>query len=345
MTDNKTFAGSEPASAVSGAQTASEGVLKASADKTFAAPKIDETTSALLKTVANFDGKYFEGAFNIRSNCMSLGRRSTENIKIDSKEDLPGLDIRIAPGTKGEKCFIPACVTKPDVDDLVYNDFFVGEGADVTVIAGCGVHTETGEPARHSGIHRFFLGKGSRVLYVEKHVGTGSEQTKKVIDPQTECFLEEGAYLEMDTSQLGGVNHTDRHTRAKLGKDATLVIKERILTDREDVANTDFEVELNGEGSGVNLMSRSVARGNSHQAYRSVIIGNAKCSGHSECDAIIAENGKVDASPELRANDGDAALIHEAAIGKIAGEQIMKLRTLGLTEQEAEQAIINGFLK
>ena len=345
MTDNKTFAGSEPASAVSGAQAASEGVLKASPDKTFAAPKIDETTSALLKTVANFDGKYFEGAFNIRSNCMSLGRRSTENIKIDSKEDLPGLDIRIAPGTKGEKCFIPACVTKPDVDDLVYNDFFVGEGADVTVIAGCGVHTETGEPARHSGIHRFFLGKGSRVLYVEKHVGTGSEQTKKVIDPQTECFLEEGAYLEMDTSQLGGVSSSVRRTKAELAAGAQIVIRERLLTDADETAESYFTVTLNGEDSKVNLMSRSVARGNSHQTYQSNIIGNARSYGHSECDAILAENGRVDAMPQLSANCQDAELIHEAAIGKIAGEQILKLRTLGLTEEQAEAAIIDGFLK
>ncbi|MBR4150747.1 MAG: SufD family Fe-S cluster assembly protein [Firmicutes bacterium] len=305
---------------------------------------VDAVTGELLKTVADWEGK-FKGAFNIRSNGGCIGRQSSENIKIESKTDNPGLDIKIAPGTKGERVFIPACVTQPGYDDLVYNDFFVGEGADVVIVAGCGIHTTTGEPARHSGIHRFFLEKGARVLYEEKHIGTGAVETEKDIDPQTEAFLEEGAYLEMDTSQLGGVSHTDRHTRAKLGKDATLVIKERLLTDRDETAKTDFEVELNGEGSGVNLMSRSVARGDSHQAYRSVIIGNARCSGHSECDAIIAENGKVDASPELRANDGDAALIHEAAIGKIAGEQIMKLRTLGLTEQEAEQAIINGFLK
>lgn len=306
---------------------------------------IDKQTTDLLKTIADFDGVSFKGAFNIRSNCMSLGRQSTDNIRIDSKPDDPGLDIHIAPGTKGEDVFIPACVTKPGIDDLVYNDFYVGENADVKIIAGCGIHTETGEPARHNGIHRFFLEKGARVLYVEKHVATGASDTKKLIDPQTEAFLGPDSYLEMDTSQLGGVSSSIRRTKATVGERATLVIKERLLTDADETATTDFEVEMNGEDSGVNLISRSVARGNSYQAYRSNIIGNTKCTGHSECDAILSENGRVDASPELVANDRDAALIHEAAIGKIAGEQILKLRTLGLTEEEAEKAIIDGFLK
>ena len=308
--------------------------------------KLDAQTEELLKVVAGNEEGMFKGAFNIRSNMGCLGRQDSENIKITNKADgKPGLEVHIAPGTKAEKVFIPACVTKAGIDDLVYNDFFVGEGADVTVVAGCGIHTETGEPARHNGIHRFFLAKDSRVLYEEKHIGTGADDTKKVIDPVTEVFMEEGSYLEMDTVQLGGVTATTRKTTAKLDAKATLVIKERLLTDNEETADTFFEVELNGEGSGVNLMSRSVARGNSHQAYVSNIIGNAKCTGHSECDAIIAENGRVDASPKLIANNGDAELIHEAAIGKIAGEQILKLRTLGLTEEEAESAIIDGFLK
>ncbi len=307
--------------------------------------KIDKTTGELLKTISGFDPEHIAGAFNIRSNGGCLGRQSSKNIRIESKTDNPGLDIHIAPGTKGESVYIPACVTAAGFDDLVYNDFFVGEGADVKIIAGCGIHTETGERARHSGIHRFFLEKGSRVVYEEKHIGTGSVDTEKDIDPETECFLEADSYLEMDTVQLGGVTRSNRRTRAKLGDRATVVIKERLLTDREETAKTDFEVELNGEDSGVSLMSRSVARGYSHQAYRSVIIGNNRSHGHSECDAILAENGHVDASPELIANSKEASLIHEAAIGKIAGEQIMKLRTLGLTEEEAEAAIINGFLK
>ncbi len=308
-------------------------------------PQIDKTTRELLGIVADFDGQSFKGAFNIRSNCQSLGRASTDNIKIESKEGSSGLEIKIAPGTKGENVFIPACVTKGNINDLVYNDFFVGEGADVTIVAGCGIHTENGEPARHSGIHRFFLEKNSKVLYMEKHIGTGEEQGRKSIDPQTECTLSENAYLEMDTSQLGGVTDTERHTSAVLGKGATLVIKERLLTDHEETAKTYFTVELNGDGSGVNLISRSVAKGNSRQEYQSTIIGNAECTGHSECDAILADNGRVEASPKLIANNKDAALIHEAAIGKIAGEQILKLRTLGLTEEAAETAIINGFLK
>jgi len=308
--------------------------------------KIDAQTSELLKTVAGSDEDLFKGAFNIRSNMGCLGRQSSQNIEIRDKADgKPGLEVHIKPYTKDEKVFIPACVTVAGVDDLVYNDFYVGEGADVVIVAGCGIHTETGEPARHNGIHRFFLEKDSKVVYEEKHIGTGAEDTKKIIDPVTEVFMEENSYLLMDTAQLGGVSASDRTTRAKLGKKATLVIKERLLTDNEETAKTFFEVEIDGEDAGVDLMSRSVAKGNSHQEYTSNIIGNKRCTGHSACDAIIAGHGKVDACPKLIANDGDAQLIHEAAIGKIAGEQILKLKTLGLTEEEAEAAIIKGFLK
>ena len=240
---------------------------------------------------------------------------------------------------------IPACVTHGGVDDLVYNDFFVGEGADVTIVAGCGVHTDGEELARHNGIHRFFLEKGARVTYLEKHVGTGKGEGVRSIDPVTEMFLEEDAVMTMDTSQIGGVDRSVRKTSATLAAGAKLHIHERILTEGEQRAHTEFEVRMNGAGSGTDLISRSVARGNSRQSYRSVLIGNAPCTGHSECDAIIADHGAVDAAPELSANDGDAALIHEAAIGKIAGEQILKLQTLGLTEQEAEAKIIEGFLR
>ena len=297
----------------------------------------------LLQTVADIHGTP-EGAYNIRQNGKKAARNTTANIDIVTKPDKDGIDIIIQPGTKNESVHIPVIISEAGLHDLVYNDFHVGEGADVVIVAGCGIHTETGEPARHNGIHRFLLAKGSRVLYEEKHIGTGSEETEKMIDPVTECFLDEDSYLEMDTSQLGGVTSSVRNTKAVLKDRATLVIKERLLTDREETAETHFSVELNGVDSGVNLMSRSVARGNSHQAYQSVIIGNNKCHGHSECDAIIADNGKVDATPELYANSGDAELIHEAAIGKIAGEQIMKLRTLGLTQEEAEAAIVEGFL-
>ena len=305
---------------------------------------MNEITRQLLTMVSDYKDGY-AGAYSIRQDGSCVERKSTEHIRIENKEDAPGMVIRILPGTKGESVSTPACVTHGNVDDIVYNDFYVGEGADVLIIAGCGVHVQTGEPARHNGIHRFFLAKGSHAIYQEKHVGIGTGAGIRSIDPVTEIYLEEGASLEMDSLQLGGVDRTLRKTSAVLGKDAHLLIRERILTDGTQQADTDFVVEMNGENSSVNLMSRSVARGDSHQSYRSRIVGNAPCAGHSECDAIIEGNGRVDAAPELTANHGDAALIHEAAIGKIAGEQIVKLRTLGLTEEEAEARIVAGFLK
>ena len=305
---------------------------------------MDKTTEELLGIVSDWSGK-FNGAYNIRSNGQCAGRKSSENILIENKEGAPGLVIKIKPGTKGETVYIPACVTKGGIDDLVYNDFYVGEGADVIIVAGCGVHTDDGHDVRHNGIHRFILDKGSKVLYKEKHIGTGAGGGAKRIDPVTEIIQGEDSYLEMDTIQIGGVDRTFRKTSGTLGKGAKLVIKERILTDKEQRAETDFAVVLNGEGSAADIVSRSVARGNSYQEYHSKISGNAKCKGHSECDAILADNGKVNAAPELFAGDLDAELIHEAAIGKIAGEQIIKLRTLGLTEEEAEKKIIDGFLR
>ena len=272
---------------------------------------MNEITKDLLREISEWDGE-FKGAYNIREDGQCAGRMSSDNIKIESKKDKPGLEIFIAPKTKGETVSIPACVTHGDVDDLVY--------------------------------HRFFLGKGSKVKYLEKHIGKGHGTGLRSIDPVTEAELEENAVLEMDTAQIGGVDRTTRVTSAKLGKGAKLFIRERILTEKDQTAKTEFYVEMNGKDSGVDLISRSVARDDSHQAYHSVIVGNAPCTGHSECDAIISENGKVDAAPELHARDNDAALIHEAAIGKIAGEQILKLRTLGMTEEEAEATIIDGFL-
>lgn len=304
---------------------------------------MNEITKELLKSISNWSGAY-EGAYNIRENGCSVGRASSDRIKIENKSDGPGLEIHVLPGTKGQSVSIPACVTTGGIDDLTYNDFYIGEDSDVLVIAGCGVHTETGEPARHNGIHRFFLGKGSRVKYVEKHIGTGSGAGTKSIDPVTEAYLEENSTLEMDSSQIGGVDSTVRVTKVKVAAGAKLLVRERILTEHEQNAHTEFEVELNGEGSGADIISRSVARDCSKQTYKSVIIGNAPCTGHSECDAIIDDGAVVDASPSLFAHHADAALIHEAAVGKIAGEQILKLRTLGLTEEEAEAKIISGFL-
>ncbi len=305
--------------------------------------QLNEITKQLLEMVSDYDGD-FKGAYNLRVDSGCAGRMSSDNIKIESKEDKPGINIFVKPGTVGETVSIPACVTSGGIDDLTYNDFYIGADSDITIVAGCGVHTDDEEEARHNGIHRFVLAKGAKAKYIEKHVGTGEGEGVRSIDPVTEIELYEGAQLEMDTAQIGGVDRSTRRTTAKLGKDAKLIIRERLLTEHDQTATTDFVVELDGENSGVNLISRSVARDNSYQAYRSEIIGNAPCTGHSECDAILSGNGRVDAAPTLKANNEDAALIHEAAIGKIAGEQILKLRTLGLTEAEAEATIIDGFL-
>ena len=306
----------------------------------------NDITKDMLKVISDFDtDNGFAGAYNIREDSKCAGRQSSENITITPKTDKPGIDIRVKPGTKGETVYIPACVTHSDVDDLVYNDFYIGEGADVVIVAGCGVHNEGEEDARHNGIHRFFLEPNSSVLYKEKHIGTGNGKGLKKIDPVTECFLKENSRLEMDTIQLGGVDRSTRTTNAELGDNARIIVRERIMTDNAEEAVTKFNVKLNGADSGADLVSRSVARGNSYQAFYSVVEGNNRCTGHSACDAIIAENGKVDAQPALNAANVDAELIHEAAIGKIAGEQLLKLCSLGLTRQEAEERIINGFLK
>ena len=306
---------------------------------------MNSITEELLRIVADWKGIPDNTAYNIREDTGCAGRHSTEHVKIEPKTDKPGIDIRVLPGTRGEMVYIPACVTHSGVDDLVYNDFFIGEGADVTIVAGCGVHSEGEEEARHNGIHRFFLEKGARVLYLEKHIGTGNGSGGRIINPVTDATLAEDAYLEMDTSQIGGVDSTIRKTTALLGKGAKMVVKEKLLTEGVQSAESDFVITLEGEGSGAHLISRSVAKQHSKQLFRSRLIGEAACSGHSECDAIIMDEGEVSAIPELTAHNVDAALIHEAAIGKIAGEQLTKLMTLGLTEKEAEQKIIEGFLK
>lgn len=305
--------------------------------------ELNSITEQILKEITDWDG-IFSGAYSLRENGECITFQNSDNIRIVKKEDKPGIDIYISQNAKNETVYIPACVTKSNVDDLVYNDFHVQEGADITIVAGCGVHTDDEQASKHNGIHRFFLEKNAHVVYKEKHIGIGDATGKKIIDPVTEAYLDEGAVLEMETIQLGGVDSTDRKTKAQLLKDSKLIIYESLLTDKEETAKTAFEVSMNGEDSAVDLISRSVARGNSVQSYVSRIIGNKRCVGHSECDAILVENGKVLAQPALDANDLDASLIHEAAIGKIAGEQIIKLMTLGLTEEEAEEKIIAGFL-
>lgn len=305
---------------------------------------MNKTTEEILRIVSDWKGS-FCGAYSIREDGKGIARMSTEHVHITPKEDKPGLDIVIDDGTKGESLAIPACVTHGDVDDLVYNDFFIGNDCDVTIIAGCGVHTQTGEAARHSGIHRFFIKDRSKVRYLEKHIGLGNGTGEKSIDPVTEVVLGEDSLLDMETSQIGGVTRTRRVTKGIVGKGSSLIVHERLMTEKDETASTEFSVDMDGEGSSVDLISRSVAKDDSFQEFRSVIHGNAPCSGHSECDAIITGNGRVSASPQLDAACIDASLIHEAAIGKIAGEQLLKLRTFGLTEEEAEARIIEGFLR
>ena len=306
---------------------------------------MNDITGQLLKIVSDWDGKSFKGAYNIREDSGCAGRQSSENIKIEPKTDNPGINIKISAKAQKETVYIPACITKGGVDDLVYNDFIVEDGADVIIVAGCGVHSDNYEESRHNGIHRFFIGKNAKVLYKEKHIATGKGNGPKRIDPVTDVTMGENSYMEMDTMQIGGVTSTSRSTTARLGAGAKLVIRERLLTDNNETAKSVFDVSLDGDDSGVDLVSRSVAKGHSFQEYKSVINGNCRCTGHSECDAILADSGRVNAAPALNAASLDASLIHEAAIGKIAGEQIIKLRTLGLTEEEAERKIIDGFLK
>lgn len=304
---------------------------------------MNDITKKLLGMISGISGE-IKGAFNIREDGGCAGRQSSENVQIIPKTDKPGIDIIVKPNTK-ETVYIPACVTKSDVDDLVYNDFHIGENSDIVIVAGCGVHTDGEEDSKHNGIHRFFVGKSAKVRYEEKHIGIGEGTGKRIINPQTYIEMAEDSYMEMDTVQIKGVDSTKRESKAVLQANAKLVIKEKIMTHDDQYAETNFVVDLDGENSGADLISRSVARGNSHQVFRSVINGNAPCNGHSECDSIIMDKATVSAIPELTANDIDAALIHEAAIGKIAGEQLIKLMTLGLTSEEAENKIVEGFLK
>ena len=285
------------------------------------------------------------GAYNIRANGQMAGRNTTANIDIITKEDKSGIDIRIKPDTKSESVHIPVVLSQSGLTESVYNDFFVGENADVTIIAGCGIHNGGSAASEHSGIHRFFVDKNAKVRYVEKHYGSGDGSGERIMNPTTEIHLAQGASLEMETVQIKGIDSTRRVTSAEVEEGASLVIREKIMTHGKQYAETDFTVEMNGDDSSVNLVSRSVARDNSEQLFKSRIIGNGACHGHSECDAIIMDKASVSAVPELTANNVEANLIHEAAIGKIAGEQLMKLMTLGLTEKEAEEQIVNGFLK
>ena len=285
------------------------------------------------------------GAYNIRANGASVGRNSTAHIDIITKEDKQGIDIIIKPGTNRECVHIPVVLSQSGLTEMVYNDFHVGEDCDVTIVAGCGIHNGGDQASKHDGIHSFFIGKNSHVKYVEKHYGSGDGKGERIMNPETIIHLEENAFMEMETVQIKGVDSTKRITTADLAEGAKLIVTEKLMTHGVQYAETDFTVDLNGAGSSANIISRAVAKDDSKQLFLAKINGNNKCAGHSECDAIIMDNAKISAIPEITANHLDAELIHEAAIGKIAGEQIIKLMTLGLTEAEAEAQIINGFLK
>lgn len=305
---------------------------------------LDKNLANLLQQVADIHDVP-QGAYNLRVNSRLYGKRSSENIEIVTKTDKPGIDIYIKPGTKKESVHIPVLIAETGIKELVYNDFHVGEGADVTIVAGCGIHNGGDKTSEHSGIHSFFLEKGARVKYIEKHYGEGDGNGARLMNPTTVVNLGEDAYMEMETAQIKGIDSTKRTTQARLGKGATLVIGEKIMTHGKQYAETNFEVDLDGEGSGAHVVSRSVAKDDSRQLFSSKVNGNNLCHGHTECDAIIMDNGRVDAVPKVSANHVDATLIHEAAIGKIAGEQLTKLMTLGLSEKEAEEEIVAGFLK
>ena len=286
-----------------------------------------------------------QGAYSLRINGSLHGKNDSENITIVKKEDKPGIDIYVKPGTKKESLHIPVLLSQSGLKEVVYNDFHIGADCDVTIVAGCGIHNGGDGESEHSGIHSFFLAEGARVKYVEKHYGQGDGNGKNVMNPTTVVVMEKNSYMEMETAQIKGVDSTRRDTSATLADGATLIVREKIMTHGEQFAETNFTVDLNGEDCGTHVISRSVAKENSRQSFLSRINGNNRCSGHTECDAIIMDNASVTALPQIEANHVDASLIHEAAIGKIAGEQLIKLMTLGLTEKEAEEQIVNGFLK
>ncbi len=305
---------------------------------------MDNIQKHLLEQIADLHD-IPQGAYSLRINGTLHGKNSSENIEIVKKEDKPGIDIYVKPGTKKESVHIPVLLSQTGLKELVYNDFHIGEDCDITIVAGCGIHNGGDEASEHSGIHAFYVGKNAKLKYVEKHYGSGDGKGKRVMNPTTIIKLEENAYMEMETAQIKGVDDTVRETTAKLAEGATLIVGEKIMTHGNQYAETRFTVDLDGKNSGAHVVSRSVAKDNSRQLFISHVNGNNECSGHTECDAIIMDNASVSAVPEIMANHTDAQLIHEAAIGKIAGEQLIKLMTLGLTEKQAEEEIINGFLK
>lgn len=305
---------------------------------------LEQDDKKLLQEVSNIENMQ-KGAYNIRKNGQGIERKTTENVNIITKKDKPGINIYVKDNTKFEYIHIPVILTQSGLTDLVYNDFYIGKNANVIIVAGCGIHNNHHKDSRHDGIHRFFLEEGAKVKYIEKHYGEGIGDGKRILNPITEVYLKQGSSMEMQSTQIKGVDSSIRETIGKLDANTNFVVTEKIMTNGIQLAKTSFDVELNGENSSTHVTSRSVATDSSTQYFVSKIYGNNKCFAHSECDAIIKDNAKVTATPEITANNVEANLIHEAAIGKIAGEQLIKLMTLGLSEKEAEEEIIKGFLR
>ena len=306
---------------------------------------LNDIQKRILQEVADMANIPAQGAVNIRSDGKKAFRQNTKNITIESKTDKDGIDIRIAPGTRAEHVYIPVVVTESGRHDVVYNDFFIGEGADVQIVAGCGIHNCGDCDSEHDGVHTFHVGKNARVTYVEKHYGEGEGTGKRILNPQTILYLEEGATVTLETVQIRGVDDTKRYTKAVVGEGAEFIVQEKLLTHGDQKAESEMDVFLNGKDSKTRVISRSVAQDDSVQIFYPRVEGNCPCFGHVSCDAIIMGKARVRAIPEITCNHVDAGLIHEAAIGKIAGEQILKLMTLGLTAEEAEEKILEGFLR
>ncbi len=305
---------------------------------------MNKTELHMLEAVADLHG-IPQGAYNIRKNGEGFDRQSTENIIIEPKKDKPGIDIIVKPDTKNESVHIPVIITEAGVEDLVYNDFFIGDNADVLIVAGCGIHNSGDKKSEHDGIHRFHIGKNARIKYVEKHYGEGEGTGERVLNPVTEIYMDENSYCEMESVQIRGVDSTKRDTVAKLEKGARLVVLEKLMTHGTQVAHSDMVIELNGEDASSQIISRSVAKDKSEQVFYPRAVGNAKCRAHVQCDSIIMDDAKIRSIPEIAANHWDANIVHEAAIGRINNDQLLKLQTLGKSEEEAEEIIINCFLK
>ncbi|NMC27074.1 MAG: SufD family Fe-S cluster assembly protein [Syntrophomonadaceae bacterium] len=298
----------------------------------------------LLKSITDLE-TVPSGALNIRLNGKAVMRQSSPNISVGPNDEGTGLKVEIKPGAVNETVHVPVVLTQPGLLDKVYNTFIVGEGADATIIAGCGIHNDSHAISRHDGIHEIIVKRGAKLKYTEKHYGEGSEQGKRILNPSTVITIESGAIAELEMVQIRGVNDTMRSTVAHIHEKGSLKIIERLLTQEEQRAESDIMIYLDGNGSNAQVISRAVAQGHSYQLFRAALIGKAPSVGHVECDAILMDSARIRSIPELQAEDADAVLTHEAAIGKIAGEQLIKLMSLGLTEQEAVNTILEGFLR